>query len=196
MFLRNAPRQLFFGAIGVLVLVSAACGGGSKAASQTTTTTAASGSRGAALTAFRQCMASHGITLAQRPRTTSTTNGSEPAASDNGGGGFGGGFGGAGAGARFSQPPAGVDPTKYQAALQACQSLIPNPRSNAQTQSAFVAYVTCLKSHGVQTGDPSQGFQALNGVDRTTAAFQAANQVCRPLLPSRGPGSPTSTTTS
>lgn len=190
MLLRTAPRHMFVGAIGVLAVVAAGCGAGSKAASQTSTTTAPSGNRGAALTAFRQCMASHGVTLAQRPRSTSTTNGSSPPPSDNGGGGFGG----AGSAARFSQPPPGVDPTKYQAALQACQSLIPSTQNNAQFQSAFTAYVNCLKSHGIQTGDPSQGFQALNGVDRTSAAYQAANQVCRPLLPNRGPGSTTSTT--
>jgi hypothetical protein len=180
---------MFLGAIGVLAVVAAGCGGGSKAASQTTTT-APSGNRGAALSAFRQCMASHGVTLPRRPRSTSTTSGSGAPTSDDGGGGFGGG----GAAARFSQPPPGVDPTKYQAALQACQSLIPSPQNNAQFQSAFTAYVNCLKSHGIQTGDPSQGVRALNGVDRTSAAYQAANQVCRPLLPNRGPGSTTSTT--
>ena len=188
------------GAIAALAVVAAACGGGSKAASQPTTTVA--GGRGAALQAFRRCMASHGVTLPQRQRTSTTTNGSEPPQSDNGGSGFGGGgfsggggFGGGGGFAnRFNQAPAGVDPAKYQAALGACRSLLPNPQSNAQFQSAFMAYVNCLKSHGVQAGDPSQGFQALSGVDRNSATFQAAQQVCRPLLPNRGPGSTTSTT--
>lgn len=206
---KTAPRGWFLGAIAALAVVAAACGGGSKAASQPTTTVA--GGRGAALQAFRRCMASHGVTLPQRQRTSTTTNGSEPPQSDNGGGdnggsgfgggGFGGGgFGGGGFGGgggfanRFNQAPPGVDPAKYQAAVGACRALIPNPQNNAQFQSAFTAYVNCLKSHGVQAGDPSQGFQALSGVDRNSATFQAAQQVCRPLLPNRGPGSTTSTT--
>ena len=187
---KTAPGRLFLGAIGALALVAAACGGGSKAASETTTTVP--GRRGAALQGFRQCMTSHGVTLPQRSRTSTTTNGSEPPQSDSGGG-FGG-FGFGGFGNRFRQPPPGVDPAKYQAAFQACQSQLPNPQNNAQFQSAFNAYVGCLKSHGVNVGDPSQGFQALSGIDRNSATFQAAQQVCRPLLPTRGSSSTTSTT--
>jgi hypothetical protein len=191
-----APRAMLGAAVGAVVLATAACGGGSKAASQTTTTTVAAG-RGAGLQAFRQCMAAHGVTLAQRPRTSSTTEGSAPPPSRTDGGGAGGfgGFGGGGGFAnRFQQPPAGVDPGKYRTALQACQAQLPNPQGNAQFQSAFVAYVNCLKSHGVQVGDPSLGARALDGVDRSTATFQAAQQVCRALLPNRGQGTTTSTT--
>ena len=191
-----APRGMLCAAVGAVALATAACGGGSKAASQTTTTTVAAG-RGAALQAFRQCTAAHGVTLPQRQRTSTHTNGSAPPPSqtDGGGGGGFGGFGGGGGFAnRFQQPPAGVDGGKYRTALQACQSQLPNPQDNAQFQSAFMAYVSCLKSHGVQVGDPSLGARALSGVDRTTATFQAAQQVCRALLPNRAPGTTTSTT--
>ena len=61
-------------------------------------------------------------------------------------------------------------------------------------RTAFTAYLTCLGNHGVTTGDPAQGNQALAGVDRNSPTFQAADQQCRALLPQRGPGSTTSTT--
>ncbi|HZQ26481.1 MAG TPA: hypothetical protein VFA94_02175 [Acidimicrobiales bacterium] len=177
-------------AVTVLVLVAgAACGGGGTktAATTTTTTTSTTASRGAAMQAFRDCMAAHGVQLpARQPRTsTSTTAGGAPPTSD--GGRRGGGF---------STPPPGVDPATFQAAMQACASTLPaggfggGNGNNAQFRSAFVAYVTCLKNHGVQTGDPSQGRQALANVDRTTPAFKAADQACRSLLPA-----PTTSTT-
>ena len=97
--------------------------------------------------------------------------------------------------ARFSQPPPGVDPAKYQAALAACRSQLPAAGTgDAQFRTAFTAYLTCLGNHGVTTGDPAQGNQALAGVDRNSPTFQAADQQCRALLPQRGPGSTTSTT--
>jgi hypothetical protein len=172
------------------------CGGGSSAAKasainsnpSTTSTTAATA---ASRTAFRQCMASHGITLPSRP--TSMTGPSSPPSSrpadESGGtgGGFGGGFGG-----RFQQPPPGVDPTAYQNALNACRSLLPTGGANgAQFRTAYMAYINCLRNHGVTTGDPSQLQQALANVDRTSPTFVAANQQCRALLPQRG----TTTTT-
>ena len=188
-------RRLVLFAAGSLAVVTAACGGGGGTkASPSTTTTAA---RGARLQAFRDCMSKHGITLpqAQRRNPTGTTVAGAPDQNGPPGGGGGGGGGFGGGGGRFNQPPPGVDATTYQAALDACRSLIPTGGNtnadNPQFRTAFAAYVTCLRSHGVQiTGDPAQGFQALNGVDRNSATFQAANQQCRPLLPT-----PSTTTT-
>ena len=190
-------------ALAALSVAAVACGGGSssaaKAATTTTPPTTVAG-RGAALQAFRQCMSTHGITLPQRTGGGGggggggVTSTSQP---DTGGtgAGFGGGVGGGG---RFLQPPAGVDPVKYQAALTACRSLIPtggggSGAGGAQFRTAYIAYVTCLRNHGVTTGDPSLAQQALAGVDRTTPTFVAAAQACRPLLPQRNPGATTTT---
>jgi len=173
-----------------VALLAAACGsGGSKAASAVTTTTVAG--RGAGLQAFRQCMAARGVNVPQRQRPAGAGGGATAGAQPPD---TGAGPGGQGAD-RFSQPPPGVDPAKYQAALTACRPQLPAAGTgNAQSRTAFVAYVTCLRNHGVATGDPSQANQALAGVDRNSATFQAADQQCRALLPQRGPG-PTTTTT-
>jgi hypothetical protein len=188
----TSPRLLVLPLVAVACLATACGSGGSKTAAAATTTTVAGG-RGAGLTAFRQCMASHGINLPQRTRPSTVPNatgGSQPPDS-GGGGGSGGGFGGN----RFNQPPAGVDPAKYQAALSACQSQLPTGGGGgAQFRTAITAYVTCLRNHGVQTGDPTLGRQALSGVDQTSATFQAADQICQALRPARPGGGSTTTT--
>jgi hypothetical protein len=181
-----------------LVLLGAACGsGGSKATTAATSTTPTTRARGAAAAAFRQCMASHGVTIPQRtrPSTPGTTEPSGTANDGAGGGGFGGGGGGSGFGGLTTAPP-GVDQATFQAALNACRSLVPTGGGGAQFQAAFTAYLNCLKSHGIQV-DPSQGRRALSGLDQTSSAFQAANQICRQLLPTRsGASSTTSPSTS
>ena len=141
-------------------------------------------------------MAAKGISLPQRQRPAGgggqNAAAAGPQATDSGGAGGAAG-GGQGFG-RFSQPPPGVDPAKYQAALNACRAQLPAAgANNSQFRTAFVAYVTCLRNHGVQTGDPSQGPQALAGVDRNSATFQAADQQCRALLTQRGPETTTTT---
>ena len=197
---RSRGGSLIVVTVGLAGLAAACGSGGSKTASPPTTTTTSG--RGAALQAFRQCMAGRGITLPQRqPGTGGAADGSPGTGGGTGGGAAaatapGAGGGGAQGSARFSQPPPGVDPAKYQAALSACQSQLPAAGAgSAQFRTAFAAYVTCLRNHGVTTGDPAQGNQALAGVDRNSASFQAAAQQCRALLPQRGPGSTTSTTT-
>jgi hypothetical protein len=95
------------------------------APSTTSTTGAANGATaGGRLSGFRSCMATRGITLAQRQRTSTST----PPVTGTGGGGGGG---------RFA-PPAGVDPAKFQSALDACRSQIPN-RGAGQTGSFAIA---------------------------------------------------------
>jgi hypothetical protein len=181
-------------AVTTLSALAAACGGGSSAAAKATTTApTTTTSTVANRAAFRQCMASHGITIAaQPPRTTvpagSATTTSRPP---------GGGGGGAGAG-RFLQPPPGVDPAKYQVALSACRSLLPTGggAGNGQFRTAYIAYVTCLRNHGVTTGDPTLAQQALSNVDRNSPAFLAAAKACLALLPQRSGDSGSSTTTS
>jgi len=174
----------------VAALTLAACGGSSShaaASSPTSTTpTTGGGQFGTRLAAFRTCMAAHGVTLPQRRRTT---NGSTPGTGGGGGGFFGGGGGGGGGlGARFSQPPAGVDPTKYQNALNACRSQLPT--GGNFNSSAFQAYRSCLQDHGVTL--PAQG--SGTGLNRNDPKVQSAMATCRPLLPA-GAGRNTSTTT-
>ena len=189
-----APAALLGG-----VLLLAACGGGGShagASTNPTTTTPGGGGpgggRGAALTAFRDCMSSHGITLPQRtPRSTvpgetrpSFTPGSGP-----GGGGFGGGGGFAN---RFATAPSGVDPAKYAAAYDACKPKLPtfgggNPLNNSE----FQLYVGCLKDHGVTITGGNFG-----SINRSDPKVQAAMTKCRPLLPQGfGRGGSTTTTT-
>jgi hypothetical protein len=188
--------------LGVLLaagLVLAACGGGSSHSAganpvATTTTTVAGGRGGfAALTAFRSCMSSHGVTLPTRVRTgppgggpPSTTPGeTRPSGS---GGGFG--FGGGNLADRFATPPKGVDPTKYAAALAACKSTLPTGGTGANN-SAFQAYRSCLQDHGVTL--PTTG--GAGSINRNDPKVQTAMKTCQALLPAGGFGRATTTTT-
>jgi hypothetical protein len=68
---------------------------------------------GGRLDTFRSCMASHGVSLPRRPRSNNTAR---PAGSQR--------VGPVRGGVRFLQPPAGVDRTTYESALNACRSLV------------------------------------------------------------------------
>ena len=199
-------RTVVAAVIGVPVLVLAACGssGAKKAAAVVAPTTTTAPGRGAALQAFRTCMADHGVNLPQRQpgagrSGTSTTDnpaagstsaagsGSSSATTDPGGGGRG--FG------NFQTPPPGVDATTYQTALNACRSQLPTGtgQGNPQFASARKAYATCLSQHGVTVTNDAQGNPNLQAIDRTTPAFQSANQTCQALLPQRPPATTTTT---
>ncbi len=141
-------------------------------------------------------MSSHGvtITLPARNRTgapPSTTPGETRPA-----GGF---FGGGGLANRFDTPPAGVDPTKYQAALAACRSKLPTG-GNLQNNSAFRAYLSCLKDHGVTLapngGGSANGTSGTTGttINRSDPKVAAALKTCQPLRPAGGFGRTTTTT--
>jgi hypothetical protein len=194
----HETRRARSATLGVLLaagLVLAACGGGGSshpASPPSTTSTTVAGGRGAAgvaLAAFRSCMSSHGVTLATRPRgggAPSTTPG-ETRPPGRGGGGFGGGnFAN-----RFNTPPAGVDPTKYKAALAACRSKLPTGIGNPLNSTAFQAYRSCLKDHGVTL--PANG--GAGSINRSDPKVQAAMKICQPLLPAGGFGRSTTTTT-
>jgi hypothetical protein len=179
-------------------LVLAACGGGgsshpaSAAPTTTTSTTVAGGRGGVALAAFRSCMSSHGVALATRPRGASgarTPPSTTPGETRPPGGG--GGFGGGNFANRFNTPPAGVDPTKYKAALAACRSKLPTGTGNALNNSAFQAYRSCLKDHGVTL--PATG--GTGSINRSDPKVQTAMKTCQPLLPAGGFGRSTTTTT-
>ena len=187
------------------VLALTGCGGGTKnasakKASTSATTSTTAGDRRAALAAFRSCMADHGITLPERgagggqggpsfPQggpPTSTSDGGPPSSTGGGGGGRGG----------FRQAPAGVDQAKSDAARQACQDKLPQGGfggGDPAARSARQAYRRCLADHGVQvptTVTNNQGPPPT--INRDDPAFAAADQVCRPLLPTTTttPGAP------
>jgi hypothetical protein len=178
-------------------LVLAACGGGSSHSASppptSTTTTTVAGGRGggAALVAFRSCMSSHGVTLATRPRGATGGPPSTTPGDTRPQGGGGGGLGGGGFANRFNTPPAGVDPTKYKAALAACRSKLPTGTGNPLNNTAFQAYRSCLKDHGVTL--PANG--GAGSINRNDPKVQAAMKTCQPLLPAGGFGRSTTTTT-
>lgn len=178
-------------------------------AAATTTTTP---SPRAAISAFRACMAKHGVTLSSRRPGA----GGPPT---SGGGGTGGGFFGRGGGGFDptkvpTSLPKGVTAKKYLAAVQACKSEIPKGGFGGTTRRQFQAYISCLRDHGVnipQRGSDSGGSGSGSSTTTTTGglggngggplarlnrndpAFQAANQICAPLLPNQGQGATTGT---
>jgi len=194
MHLFRGGRLATLGGLLAAGILLAACGGGSThsasaSTAPTTTTTPGGRGRGAALIAFTSCMRTHGVTLATRPRarngsTSSTTPGDTRPRGGGGGFGFGGNFAN-----RFNTPPAGVDPTKYKTALTACRSLLPT--AGLPNNSAFQAYRSCLKDHGVTL--PATGSSGT--INRNDPKVQAAMKTCRPLLPAQGAGRSTTTTT-
>ena len=119
----------------------------------------------------------------RRPRTRP-----HPARPDRRGGG---GFGGGNFANRFNTPPAGVDPTKYKATLAACRSKLPTGIGNPLNNTAFQAYRSCLKDHGVTL--PANG--GAGSINRNDPKVQAAMKICQPLLPTGGFGRSTTTTT-
>jgi hypothetical protein len=133
----------------------------------------------------------------------STTPGeTRPARTPGGGGGFAGGFAN-----RFNTPPAGVDPAKYKTALAACKSKLPTGGGGGgfQNNTAFQAYLSCLKDHGVVL--PTGAAGGAGGTTSTTAPgttsttfnrndpkVVAAMKTCAPLRPATGFGGTTTTT--
>jgi hypothetical protein len=191
-------RSLAIGGLIVAGLVLASCGGSSSHAATVPTTTPGNnaqaqgqngqaGQGGARISAFRTCMSQHGITLPQRARN-GNGNGGPPSTTP---GDTRPGFGGFGNGGRnrFQTPPPGVDPTKYQNALKACQSQLPTGDGNFRNNSAFQAYASCLKDHGVTIPPAGSG----NRINRNDPKYAAAFKTCAPLRPSFGGTTPTTT---
>jgi hypothetical protein len=94
-----------------------------------------------------------------------------------------------------------VDQATMEAAQNACKSKLPkgghqpSAAEQKQFQDAAIKFAQCMRQHGVDMPDPtfsSSGGGALvqqslgNGVDPTSAEFQAAQKACQSLLPNRG----------
>jgi hypothetical protein len=186
---------VLLGACGASKPTATASATATTAAAADTTTTAAGN---AANAAYRACLSQHGVTLpnfrqggqgGQGGDASSTTAGSTPPGS-NTRGSFPGG------------PNGSIDPAT-QAALQACASLRPQGGNGngfgggnrAANSQAFQAYYSCLKDNGVDVPDTTATNGPPPSIDRTSPAFAAANAKCQVLLPQRGSGSTTTTTT-
>ncbi|MFI0895443.1 hypothetical protein [Streptomyces sp. NPDC020983] len=174
-------------ASGALLLAACSSGGGPgpSDAKGTTSASASSSASGAAdMAAYRACLEKNGV------RLPSFSPGARPSGRPSGrptdGSGFRGGFPGFGG--------ASADP-KAQKAVQACESLRPrfNRGAGGADSSAFAAFTSCLKDHGVTLPSSSASpgvngrrgggmFSALDTSDPKTAKAYAT---CKPLLPSR-----------
>lgn len=146
------------------------------------------GANGQAMEAYRNCLTQHGVNMPtfNRPSGSARPSG-RPSGGFGGGGGFrGGGFPGMGG----ASPDAAT-----QKALDACKSL--RPQFNGQRggaggadSSAYQAFTSCLKDHGVTLPSPTAsgargggGFRGgLNTADPKTAK---AYSTCKVLLPQR-----------
>ncbi len=165
---------------GVASLPSA--GAGSAAQASATPTPNAS-DQYAQVLGYSQCMRAHGITDFPDPQSQA-----------------GGGFG---LQIRVN-PGSDLDPNspKFQAAQNACQSLMPTPppgqqqKVSQQMQAQALKFSQCMRAHGVPNF-PDPQFNGNNGVtiggngagiDPNSSTFQAAQQACQSLLPGANSG--------
>ncbi|MBY8881754.1 hypothetical protein [Actinacidiphila acidipaludis] len=158
---------------------------------------AASGNNGTqAMEAYRQCLQQHGVNLPTFQRRSPGAGRPSGAPSGRPGGAGGRGYGGF-PGFGGASPDAAT-----QKALDACKSL--RPQFNGQgrggngNSSAFQAFASCLKDHGVALATPSPGatnrgggFGALRGLNTSDPKTAKAYDTCKALLPQRPSGAPT-----
>ncbi len=190
----HMSRLTTLSAIAVLSITLSACGGSSKSASATTpksTTTTVS------LSAYRNCLSQHGITLPSIPRGASS--GGFGRGFGSRGYGRGGGFGASSApGASSSSSsvprflPAGVTAQQFAAARKACANLRPTGLgakiisrfvSPAQAKQMFANYSTCMGKNGYPVPSTlNQALQTVTQQDRHSSAFINANNACKSIL--------------
>jgi hypothetical protein len=96
---------------------------------------------------------------------------------------------------------ANLNSPQYRKAQDVCRSLLPQGYTmrgapagqggflTPQQQTQFLEYARCMRAHGVSNfADPTRSGLSLSGVDPNSPRFQAAQKVCRSLLPNRGRG--------
>lgn len=137
-----------------------------------------------AMEAYRQCLGQHGVTL---PTFDRPSGGVRPSGRPSGGTRRGGyGFPGTG--------PGGAGPdAATQKAMNACASLRPQFKGRGGAggtgSSAFKAFASCLKDHGVVLPTASPGTRGYRGpglgLNTAEPTVGAAYAVCKALLPSR-----------
>ena len=175
--MRARTRACLVGAFGAVALVAAACGSGgptvaslgSQASKSTSTTTAAS--KHTSALAYSECMRSHGIGDFPDPNSQGQI-------------------------ALSAGPGSDLDPNNptFQAAQNACQSLMPNggkpsAAQIAQAKQNALKFSQCMRSHGVKDfPDPtfsnggagikiSAGGQS-SDLNPDNPTFQSAQQAC------------------
>jgi hypothetical protein len=178
-----------------LALVLTACGGagdGGVATLEDGNTPGASASPSVsdeeALQAFAECMRENGVEDFEDPQL--------------GGDGtiaFGPGASGDG------RPPSQADQEAIQKALDACSDLLPqgigdgglgiSAEDQAAFQDAMLEYARCMRDEGIDMPDPDfsvgGGFiGSATGIDPNDSDFQAADEVCRPILEGVLPDAP------
>jgi hypothetical protein len=180
-------------ASGAALLVACGSSGSKSASSAGSSASAKSAASGAAgMDAYRQCLQQHGVTLPSgrpggggfggghpsgRPSSWPTARPSGSARAGRGGWGGFGGYAGASA-----------DP-KTQQAMKACASERPSFGGGASggtggfDSSAFKAFQSCLKDHGVAVASASPG-----AYNTSNPKYAKAFKVCGVLLPQRGGG--------
>jgi hypothetical protein len=174
---RRATIAALVVAAAASALLAAGCGGGSSGAKvaqvgstprTTTGTNPSSGSGKGNAVAYAACMRSHGVPLFPDPNRHGAIS-----------------------------PGKGVDPNspQFRNAQGACRSLLPAGVGNTtagrsqlspQQQALLLRYAKCMRSHGLpKFPDPTSYGSALepDQVDTTSPQFQAANKICRSLLP-------------
>jgi hypothetical protein len=172
---RSSRRRRVGATVGALVVVgilAAACSNGPKspgAAAGGSSSGNMSGLNMAGLLAYAKCMRSHGISDFPDPS--------------------GGGIslhGGPGSDLNRSNP-------RFEAAHQACQSLLPGgsgtPTQSPQKIAEEEKLAACMRGHGFPSfPDPnSQGAFNFNGIDRSSAQFQSAFSTCESEAGFSGP---------
>lgn len=184
-------RRTLLALVGLaLSAATAACGGGAKPVAAAATTTTSTTPR----QAYNACLRDHGVNLPERTTTTGpagaapTSQDSRPPRTrpaDTGAAGTDSSRP-PGTGFRGTLPP-GVDQAKFDAARQACASLLPADNGQglgAQGGQAFQVYASCLRDHGVTLNGPGNGGPGgFAGVNRGDPTFQAADAICAPLRP-------------
>jgi hypothetical protein len=179
------PRRAVLG-LGVLAAscAIAACGASSagstttKAASGSTTTAASSGGTSSSLTAFRTCLAKHGVTLPSKPAgagSGTTTDRAPSVGSSSGGRGF------------------AANP-KLRAAIQACGGggFRPGANGNAAfSHTTIDNFVACVRKNGYPQM-PNPNFSGTGSVFprsvESNAKFKTASRTCASVLrPSNSP---------
>jgi hypothetical protein len=164
--LRMAFSAIVRSLVGV-ALLAAACGG-----SPTPPGSASGGADLAKLQQYAACMRSHGISDFPDPQPNP--------------GGRGGSFqinGGPGSDLNRNDP-------RYQAADQACKSLLPQqPVASAARVAELVKLAACMRTHGFPNfpdPDSTGGFDS-SKFDHSTPQFQAAMQTCQRQTGVSGP---------
>jgi len=164
-------------AVGGTVLLATACAGGSNGpgvagqGSSSTSSASPSSDTGNAELAHAQCMRDHGISDFPDPQA------------------------GGGSAIQF-QPGSDLDPDnpQYEAAEDACKSLLPPPSSSIWTPSPqeleqLVRFAQCMRAHGADVSDPDPTTGDMTTPHGTRAEaendplYQAAYAACKDKLP-------------